>query len=149
MKKKALFSGTFDPFTIGHDAIVKRSFSIADELIIAIGNNPSKNTLFSLKERLGNIHKIYEKIDCIHVTFYDILTIDFAKQCGVDFIIRGIRNLNDFEYEKGMADINRYLSGIETVFLFSEPQYAYISSNLIRELIMFNKDISNLLPVIK
>jgi len=149
MKRKALFAGTFDPFTIGHDAIVKRALKIADELIIGIGINPEKKTLFSLQERMDNIANIYKNHINISVTSYQMPTVDFAKQSGVDFIIKGIRNLNDFEYEKSMSDINRLLSGIETVFLFSEPQYASISSSLIRELIMYNKDITNLIPFIK
>ena len=149
MKRKALFTGTFDPFTIGHDAIVKRALQITDELIIGIGINPDKNTLFTLEERIYNIRTIYQNYDTVSVTSYQMLTIDFASQSGVDFIIKGIRNLNDFEYEKSMSYINRLLSGIETVFLFSEPQYASISSSLVREFMMYNKDITNLIPVIK
>ena len=149
MKRKALFAGTFDPFTIGHDAIVRRSLQITDELIIGIGVNPEKNTLFSLSQRMENISRIYESLPNISVASFHTLTVDFAKQSGVDFIIKGIRNLHDFEFEKNMSDINRLLSGIETVFLFSDPQYASISSSLIRELIMYNKDISNLIPVTK
>jgi len=149
MKKKALFSGTFDPFTNGHDAIVKRALAITDELIIAIANNTEKKSFFPLEERLANIKKIYDTIDNIHVTSYDMLTIDFAKQAGVDFLIRGVRSLHDFEYEKNMADVNRMLSGIETVFLFSEPALASISSSLIRELIIFKQDITKLIPIIK
>ena len=144
-----MFTGTFDPFTIGHDAIVKRALQLTDELIIAIGINPEKKTLFTAKERIDNIRKIYKYSNNIYVTSYDILTADLAKQTGVDFIIKGIRNMNDFEYERSMSDINRFLSGIETVFLISEPQYASISSSLVRDLIKYNKDISNLIPVIK
>ena len=146
MSKKALFSGTFDPFTIGHHELVKRALCLADEIIIAIGINFGKKTLFSLDERKTSIKKIYADEKCIKVVSYDCLTVDFAKESGVDFILRGIRNINDFEYEKNMADINRKLSGIETVFLFSEPQYSHISSNLVRELIRYKKDISNLIP---
>ena len=149
MSKKALFSGTFDPFTIGHYALVKRTLRFADEIIIAIGINPDKKTMFSLEERINNIKNIYAEEKHIKVLSYNSLTIDFAKESGVDFILRGIRNINDFEYEKSIADINRKLSGIETVFLFSEPEYGYISSSLVRELISYKKDISNLIPTIK
>ena len=149
MKIKALFAGTFDPFSIGHDAIVKRSLQFVDELIIAIGINPGKKTLFTVDERLDNIRNIYKSSDNILVSSYDMLTADFAIQSGVNFIIKGIRNIIDFEYERTMSDMNRMLSGVETVFLFSEPQFASISSSLIRELIVYNKDISNLIPVIK
>ena len=146
MGKKALFSGTFDPFTIGHYALIKRALCFADEIIIAIGINTGKKTMFPLKERLNNIINLYAEEKRIIVASYDSLTIDFAKESGVDFILRGIRNINDFEYEKNMAEINRKLSGIERVFLFSEPEYAHISSGLVRELISYKKDISILIP---
>lgn len=150
LKRKALFAGTFDPFTTGHHAIVRRALSFMDEIVIAIGVNPSKNTLFSLQERLIFIQNLYADAEAkVTVTSYSQLTVDFAQQTGANFILRGIRNLNDFEYEKNMADANRKLTGIETVFLFSEPEYAYISSSLVRELIAFNKDISNLIPIKK
>ena len=149
MNKKALFSGTFDPFTIGHHAIIKRALNFVDEIIIAIGINAGKKNLLSLEERISNINKIYAEEKRIKVASYEGLTIDFAKESSVDFILRGIRNINDFEYEKNMADANFKLSGIETVFLFSQPEYSYISSSLVRELIHYKKDISNLIPNIK
>ena len=149
MNKKALFSGTFDPFTIGHYALIKRALCLVDEIIIAIGINNEKKTMFSLEERINNIKNIYAEEKRVLVTSYDKLTVDFAKESGVDFILRGIRNFSDFEYEKNMAEINSKLSGIETIFLFSKPEYDYISSSLVRELIYFNKDISNLIPNIK
>lgn len=149
MKQTALFSGTFDPFTVGHDALIQRALHFTDEIIIAIGMNSGKKTLFSLEERLQNIRAIYKKENRIRITSYDMLTVDFAKETGADFILRGIRNINDFEYEKSMAEINRKLTGIETVFLFSEPEYGYISSSLVRELINHHKDISHLIPSTK
>ena len=148
MRKKALFSGTFDPFTIGHFDLIKRALCITD-IIIAIGKNTEKNTMFSLEERLDNIKNIYAGDERVTVTSYSSLTVDFAKTSGVDFILRGIRNINDFEYEKNMADVNYKLSGIETFFLFSVPEYACISSSLVRELISYKKDISNLIPLTK
>jgi pantetheine-phosphate adenylyltransferase len=149
MKQTALFSGTFDPFTIGHDALIQRALRFTDKIVIAIGVNSEKKTLFSLEERLQNIRTIYVKESRIRVDSYETFTIDYAQKTGVDFILRGIRNINDFEYEKNMADINRKLSGIETVFLFAEPEYGYISSSLIRELIYHHKDISHLIPSTK
>ena len=148
MRKKALFSGTFDPFTIGHFDLVKRALCFTD-VIIAIGINVEKKTMFSLEERINNIKTIYDGDNRVIVTSYNSLTVDFAKESGVDFILRGIRNISDFEYEKNMADINLKLSGIETFFLFSIPDYSYISSSLVRELIYHNKDISNLIPYTK
>ena len=122
MSKKALFSGTFDPFTIGHHALIRRALCFTDEIIIAIGVNIEKKTMFSLDERMKNIRDIYTKEKRINVVSYNSLTTDLAKESGVDFILRGIRNIKDFEFEKSMADINRKISGIETVFLFSEPE---------------------------
>ena len=149
MSKKALFSGTFDPFTIGHHALIKRALCLVDEIIIAVGINIGKKTMFSLEERIDSIKKIYAEENSIKVISYNSLTIDLAKELKVNFILRGIRNITDFEYEKNMAEINRHLSGIETVFLLSEPEYGYISSSLVRELISYNKDISYLIPHIK
>ena len=149
MSNKALFSGTFDPFTIGHYALIKRALCLVDEIIIAVGINAVKKTMFTLEERIDNIKSIYSDEKRIKIIPYNSLTVDLAKELNVDFILRGIRNISDFEYEKNMAEINRKLSCIETVFIFSEPEYGYISSSLVRELISYNKDISNLIPYIK
>lgn len=149
MKKRALFSGTFDPFTIGHHSLVKRALCFIDEIIIAIGVNYEKKTLYPLDERMHTIRKIYEKDQRIKVMSYDMLTVDFAKETEADYLLRGIRNINDFEYEKNMADVNRKLADIETIILISEPEYEHISSSLVRELIYYKKDISHLIPVIK
>jgi pantetheine-phosphate adenylyltransferase len=149
MKRKALFSGTFDPFTIAHDAIVQRALSFTDEIIIAIGFNPEKKNYYSLEERFLFIKKLYADEKKISVSSYDMLTIDFAKKTDVNFILRGVRNTIDFEYEKNLAVFNKKLSGIETVFLISEPEYAHISSTLVRELLTYKIDISHLIPIIK
>ncbi|MDR1525065.1 MAG: pantetheine-phosphate adenylyltransferase [Tannerella sp.] len=149
MKRKALFSGTFDPFTTGHHSIVKRALCFADEIVIAIGVNIKKKTLYSLEERIDTIKKIYSEEKRVKVTSYDMLTVDFAKEIHADFLLRGVRNLTDFEHERTMADINRKLANIETVILISEPEYEHISSSLVRELIHYKKDITNLIPVIK
>ena len=146
MERKALFSGTFDPFTIGHEALVKRALMFIDTIIIGIGCNNEKNVMYPLKYRIENIMDIYKDEPRIKVLSYNTITIDFAKKMEVDFILRGIRSIGDFEYEKKMADINRKLGGIETIFLFSEPEYEYINSSLIRELLKYNKDISNFIP---
>lgn len=144
--KKVLFPGTFDPFTIGHASIVERGLLLADEIIIAIGINEQKRTSFSLKERLANIRGLYRHEPRVRVLPYDTLTVDFARVVGAQFILRGVRSVIDFEYEKNMADINRKLNGMETLVLFTEPEYAHISSGMVRELLHYGKDISPFIP---
>ncbi len=145
-KRIALFPGTFDPFTIGHQSLVDRSLLLVDEIIISIGINEKKQTLFPLEKRMEAICRLYENEPRIKVAAYDSLTVDFAEKTGARFILRGIRTVTDFEYEKGIADINRKLSGIETILLFTEPEYMHISSSMVRELFRFGKDISPFIP---
>lgn len=145
-KRRAIFPGTFDPFTIGHDALVRRALNIVDELYIAIGINTGKHTMFPVEERIERIKQLYKDEPRIHVVSYEGLTTDFAQSIGVKCLIRGVRNTIDFEYERGIADVNRMLTGIETILLVSEPEYAAISSSVVRELAHFGKDISAYLP---
>ena len=145
----AIFPGTFDPFTIGHDALVRRALNIVDELYIAIGINTEKRTMLTLEERLERIAALYKDEPRIHVVSYEGLTTDFAQSIGAKFIIRGVRSTIDFEYERNIADINRMLTGIDTILLISEPEYAAISSSMVRELAHFGKDISKYLPTRK
>ena len=142
----AIFPGTFDPFTIGHDALVRRALNIVDELFIAIGINTEKRTMLSLEERMERIAMLYKDEPRIHVVSYEGLTTDFAQSIGVQFIVRGVRSAIDFEYERNIADVNRMLTGIDTLLLISEPQYAAISSSMVRELAHFGKDIRSYLP---
>ena len=144
--RTAVFPGTFDPFTIGHDALVRRALGLVDELYIAIGINTEKRTLFSLEERMERIATLYENEPRIHVVSYEGLTTDFAQTIEAQFIIRGVRNAIDFEYERNIADVNRMLTGIDTLLLISEPQHAAISSSMVRELAHFGKDVSPYLP---
>ncbi|MDD4823046.1 MAG: pantetheine-phosphate adenylyltransferase [Bacteroidales bacterium] len=144
--KTAIFPGTFDPFTIGHDSIVRRGLSFLDEIIIAIGVNDSKRTYFSSQSRLKMIEELYKDEPRVKVEAYDSLTICFAQQKGASLILRGIRTVNDFEYEKTIADMNRKISGIETILLFTEPEYACISSSAVRDLLKYNKDVVPFLP---
>lgn len=144
----AIFPGTFDPFTIGHDALVRRALNIVDELYIAIGINTEKRTMLTLDERMERIATLYKDEPRIHVVSYEGLTTDFAQSIGAKFIVRGVRNTIDFEYEHNIADINRMLTGIDTLLLISEPEYAAISSSMVRELAHFGKDISKYLPVL-
>ena len=142
----AIFPGTFDPFTIGHDALVRRALNIVDELYIAIGINTEKRTMLSLEERMERIATLYKDEPRIHVVSYEGLTTDFAQSIGAQFIVRGVRSAIDFEYERNIADVNRMLTGIDTLLLISEPQYAAISSSMVRELAHFGKDIRSYLP---
>lgn len=144
--RTAIFPGTFDPFTIGHDALVRRALNIVDELFIAIGINTEKRTMLSLEERMERIATLYKDEPRIHVVSYEGLTTDFAQSIGAKFIIRGVRNAIDFEYERNIADVNRMLTGIDTLLLISESQYATISSSVVRELAHFGKDIGKYLP---
>ncbi|MDD2525129.1 MAG: pantetheine-phosphate adenylyltransferase [Bacteroidales bacterium] len=144
--KTALFPGTFDPFTIGHDSIVRRGLAFLDEIIIAIGVNDSKRTYFSSQCRLKMIEELYKNEPRVKVEAYDSLTISFAQQKGASLILRGIRTVNDFEYEKTIADMNRKISGIETILLFTEPEYACISSSAVRDLLKYDKDVAPFLP---
>ena len=146
MKKKAIFPGTFDPFTIGHDSLVRRGLTIVDEIVISIGVNESKKTYFPLEKRIAMIKQLYRDEPRVSIASYDCLTVDFANQVGAEFIIRGIRSVNDFEYEKTIADMNRKISGIETFVLFTEPEYTHISSTIVRELFRFGNSINNLIP---
>lgn len=146
MKRRALFPGTFDPFTIGHQSLVRRGLEIVDEIIIAIGVNEKKQTYFPLEKRIEAIEKLYRNEPNVRVTSYDSLTVDFAISVDAQFILRGIRTVNDFEYEKSIADVNRKLTGIDTFILFTEPEHTHISSSIVRELLKYGKDISLFVP---
>ena len=144
--RRAIFPGTFDPFTIGHYSIVTRALTFMDEVTIGIGINENKNTYFPIEKRVEMIQKLYKNEPRIEVMSYDCLTIDFAQQVDAQFIVRGIRTVKDFEYEETIADINRKLAGIETILLFTEPELTCISSTIVRELLSYNKDISMFIP---
>ena len=149
MKRRALFPGTFDPYTIAHDDIVQRALSFTDEIIIGIGVNSEKKTISSLESRMDFIKQLYAKENRITVASYNTLTLDFARKKRVSFILRGVRNSIDFEFEKSMAEFNRKISGIETVLLISQPQFAHISSSLVREFLTHKQYISHFIPEIK
>lgn len=144
--RKALFPGTFDPFTIGHQSLVKRGLRLVDEIIIAIGMNEQKSTYFSLEKRLEAIRSLYKDEPRVLVRSYNSLTVDFALEMEAKFIMRGIRTVNDYEYEKTIADVNRELTGIETFILFTEPELTHVSSSIVRELLSYGKDISMFVP---
>ena len=144
--KRAIFPGTFDPFTIGHYSVVKRALTFMDEIIIGIGINDSKSTWFPTDKRVEMVKKLYADEPRVRVEAYDNLTVDFAIQHDAGFIIRGIRTVRDFEYEETIADINRKLAGIETILLFTEPELTSVSSTIVRELLHYGKDVTPFLP---
>ena len=147
MKRIALFPGSFDPFTKGHKNIVERTLqSVADTVIIAIGNNCEKKCMQTVEERVESIQRVFKGNEKVRVVAYEGLTIDFAKSVNADFIVRGVRSIKDFEYEREIADVNRKLSGIETILLYTEPEYASISSSIVRELKSYGKDVIQFLP---
>ena len=142
----ALFHGSFDPFTVGHADIVRRALPLFDRLIIAVGINPSKHGEQTAVQRVESIASLYRKEPRIEVRSYSSLTVDFASECGARYIVRGVRSPIDFEYERNMAEVNRRLSGVETVILCADPALAHISSSLVRELEAFGRDVSGYLP---
>ena len=144
--KKAIFPGSFDPITLGHVDIINRGITLFDEVIIAIGENSSKDYMFSLKEGMEFIKNNFQGNTKVKVRSYSGLTIEFCKEIGADFILRGLRNPADFEFEKAIAQTNRQLSTLETVFLLTSAQTAFISSSIVREIIRFNGDYKKLVP---
>ncbi|MGI6047671.1 MAG: pantetheine-phosphate adenylyltransferase [Petrimonas sp.] len=145
-RRVALFPGTFDPFTIGHESLVRRGLELVDEIVISIGVNEAKKAYFTLEKRMEMIRYLYKDEPRVKVENYDSLTIEFAKKVGAKFILRGIRSVNDFEYEKTIADMNRTISGIETFVLFTEPELTHISSTHVRELLRYGHDVSAFIP---
>ena len=146
MRGLALVPGSFDPFTKGHADIVGRALELFDEVIIGVGYNEQKEGWMPVEERVASIKKLYIDEPRIKVECYSGLTADFAKESGATAIVRGVRTTTDFEYEMQMADVNRQLTGIETILLPASPQYASLSSSLVRELAHFGHDISEYLP---
>jgi pantetheine-phosphate adenylyltransferase len=144
--KRAIFPGSFDPFTIGHHDIVLRGLQLFDEIIIGIGHNINKRDAFPLEERINAIQRAFNSEPRIKVMAYDGLTVDFAAEQHAQFILRGVRSVQDFEYERNIAEANKQLSGIETILLYTRPEYAHISSTLLRDLHSHGKDISPYLP---
>ena len=144
-----IFTGSFDPFTIGHDDIVRRALPLFSRIVIGVGVNERKQYMQSANERCAAIRRIYEGEEKIEVKAYSDLTVDFARREGAAYIIKGVRSVKDFEYEREQADINRQLSGVETILLYSDPRYSSVSSSMVRELIHFGQDVSRYLPKVK
>ena len=144
--RKAVFPGSFDPITLGHYDIIKRSISLFDEIIIAIGINAEKKYMFSLEERKRFIEEAFADEPSISIITYEGLTIDLCKKLKANFILRGLRNPADFEFEKAIAHTNRRLSKIETVFLLTAAKTSYISSSIVRDVIRNGGEYEMLVP---
>ena len=143
----ALFPGTFDPITIGHQDIINRSLPLFDKLVIGIGRNVNKEPMFSVEQRIEWIKEIYKNNPKVEAVVYEGLTVRCCQQVGARFILRGIRYVNDFEYEKAIADMNRSLdTNIETLFLTCLPQYTSVASTLVRDVLKNGGDVMQFLP---
>ena len=143
--RTAVFPGSFNPFTRGHADIVRRGLELFDRIVIAVGINASKSAA-DAEALAAPIRELFEAEPRVIVTTYTTLTVDIAREYDARFILRGVRSVKDFEYERDMADINRQLSGIESVILFSSPELSAISSSVVRELQSFGHDVSRFLP---
>ena len=144
--RRFVFPGSFDPITIGHQEIIERALQLCDELIIAVGENNEKKNMFSLKQRMDFIKETNKDNSKISVESYEGLTIDFCKKVNANALIRGLRNPVDFEFEKSVAQMNRKLSGVETVFLLTSAGHGFISSSNVRDIILHKGDFSSLVP---
>lgn len=148
MKRIAIFPGSFDPFTKGHEDIVLRGLGLFEEIIIAIGHNTKKsNRYFNIEKMVKSIENHFESYENIKVIVYNELTAELAKKYSANFLLRGLRNTTDFEYENSIAQVNRYLNNnLESVFLITSPQYAAVSSTIIREVHSYGGDVSQFIP---
>lgn len=144
--KTALFPGTFDPFTVGHASVVRRGLALFDRIVIAIGVNDAKQTYYTMEERLEQIRACYVHEPRVKVTTYEGMTVECAKSHDAIAILRGVRSLTDFEYERLLSDINLKISGIDTVCVFTEPELASIQSNVVRDLLKHNQDVRTFVP---
>ncbi len=144
--KKAIFPGSFDPITIGHEDIIRRGLDLFDEIIVAVGVNADKRYQFSLEERLAFIRATFNDEPKVQVTTYQGLTVDYCREINADFILRGLRNPADFEFEKAIAHTNRTLTEIETVFLLTASNKDFISSSIVRDVLKNNGNIEAFVP---
>ena len=144
--RTVLFPGSFNPFTKGHADIVERALALFDRVVVAVGYNENKADLSGIDERLETIRRIYANEARVEVLSYSCLTVDVARQVDASAVLRGVRSFKDYEYEMQMADVNRQLTGLETVILFARPEYASISSSVVRELQHYGHDVTDFLP---
>lgn len=144
--KTALFAGSFDPFTLGHKSIADRGLEIFDRLVIGVGVNPAKQGWLPVEERLARIRRVYASDPRVEVISFKGLTVEAAHACGARFLLRGVRSVADFEFERQLADINRNISGLESVLIYALPEYASLSSSAVRELASYGVDIAPYIP---
>lgn len=147
MQKIAIFPGSFDPFTIGHESIVNRALSLFDKIIIMIGYNANKKSFFPIEKRVKWINQVFQNIEKIEVRIHDGLTVDFCKEVGASYILRGLRTSADFEYERAIAQINKQMHPeIETIFLLTLPEHTPVNATIIRDIVFHGGDASRFLP---
>jgi len=144
--KKAIFPGSFDPFTVGHESIVNRGLEVFDHIVIAVGINSDKHCLFNVRQRVDFIKTVFADEPRVSVETYDGLTVDFARQLGCSHIIRGLRTSADFEFERAIAQVNRQMTGIDTVFLLTTPEHTPVNSTIVRDILRHGGDASLFLP---
>lgn len=144
--RTGIFVGSFDPFTIGHKSVVDRVLPLFDRVVIGVGVNERKQYMLTVEERVAAIRQLYAGDERVVVESYSDLTVDFAQRHGAQFVVKGVRNVRDFEYERDQADINRRLTGLETLLVYAEPGLDSVSSSVVRELNHFGKDTSMFVP---
>ena len=146
-KRVAVFPGSFDPFTRGHESVVRRALPLFDKFYIAIGVNADKHSFMTMEQRKAWIENVFKGDQRVEVIAYTGLTVEVAREVGAQFIVRGVRLIQDFENEKHLAEVNRDLTGIETILLYTLPEYSHISSSSVRELIGYGQDVTPYLPM--
>ena len=146
MMKTGLFAGTFDPFTIGHDSVVRRALQLFDRVVVAVGVNDAKHPETTAQQRVEAIRSLYADDERVTVVAYSGLTVDVAREHGAAFIVKGVRSVRDYESEREQAEVNRRLAGIDTVLLMAEPGLEAVSSSTVRSLRSFGRDVSEFLP---
>ncbi len=144
--KIAIFPGSFDPFTVGHEDVVRRGLSLFDKVIIAVGYNSNKKDFFPLEDRMKWIRDVFIDDSRVSVEKYEGLTVDFAKEVGCTHILRGIRTAADFEYERAIAQVNKAMSGFDSVFLLTTPEHTPVNSSIVRDIVQHGGDASQFLP---
>ena len=146
-EKVAVFPGSFDPFTVGHESIVLRGLSIFSHVVVAVGYNSSKKNLFSLETRIAMIEKIFDAYPNVSVKSYQGLTVDFCKSINAGYILRGLRTASDFEFERAIAQVNRMMEGqLESVFLLTSPELTPVNSTIVRDILVHGGDASMFIP---